>query len=326
MLDAARANNLIPDLQRIIENLANKSNEYATLAMLARTHGQSASPTTLGKEFANLKERLQYQISQLQNQRLLGKFNGAVGNYNAHDVAYPEIDWPSFNARFVESLGLTFNPYTTQIEPHDFIAEYLQNLIRINTILLDLARDCWTYTSMGYFQQKSMAHEVGSSTMPHKVNPIDFENAEGNLGLANALADHLAMKLPISRLQRDLSDSTVLRNMGSIVGYCALAFQALLKGLNKISANANLIHAELEERWEVLAEPIQTIMRRYGIPDAYEQLKDFTRGKDVTRELIHNFIEQLQIPAAAKKALLHLTPEKYIGQAASLAKRSVQNK
>jgi len=324
MLKEVRENALMPALLEILENLTHKADEYAKIAMLARTHGQTATPTTLGKEFANFAARLDYQCQTLKNQRLLGKFNGAVGNYNAHYAAYPEINWVEFNAKFVESLGLTFNPYTTQIEPHDFIAEFLQCLIRINIILLDLSRDFWTYTSLGYFQQKSSANEVGSSTMPHKINPIDFENAEGNLGIANALADHLAFKLPVSRLQRDLSDSTAMRNIGSIMGYAVLSYQALQKGLNKISANAKFIQTDLAERWEVLAEPIQTVMRRYGIADAYEQLKAFTRGKSITQQSMRQFIDQLKIPESAKKHLLGLTPENYIGEATELAKKCKQ--
>ncbi|OGO91231.1 MAG: adenylosuccinate lyase [Coxiella sp. RIFCSPHIGHO2_12_FULL_42_15] len=325
MLKKARQDCLLPMLTHITNHLKNQAHEYSTLAMLGRTHGQSATPTTLGKEFANVVARLHRQIRQLKQQQLLGKFNGAVGNYNAHCVAYPEIDWPRVCEHFVQSLGLTFNPFTTQIEPHDFIAEFLQNLTRINTILLDLSRDCWSYISIGYFQQKSLTHEVGSSTMPHKVNPIDFENAEGNLGIANALGEHLALKLPISRWQRDLSDSTTLRNMGSILGYSVLAYHALQKGLAKISANTDAIQQDLQDRWEVLAEAIQMVMRRYGINDAYEQLKTLTRGKTITQALISQFITELNIPKEAKQALLQLNPTRYVGYAVSLSEKIGNN-
>lgn len=322
MLQKARQNCLLPALADIIKQLEQKALHYADLAMLSRTHGQAATPTTLGKEFANVVARLQHAYQQLEQQRFLGKCNGAVGNYNAHHVAYPEIDWPLRAKEFVTSLGLSFNPLTTQIEPHDFIAEYLQTLTRLNTILLDLARDSWAYISIGYFAQTAQTQEVGSSTMPHKINPIDFENAEGNLGMANALNEHLATKLPISRWQRDLSDSTSLRNLGSALGYSLLAYQALLKGLSKISANTAVIQQDLAERWEVLAEAIQMVMRRYGITDAYEQLKQLTRGKKIDKKLLHTFIAGLAIPEEAKKALQQLTPDHYIGYAVSLSKKN----
>lgn len=325
MLKETRKSCLLPQLTKIINHLTQQAMEYQQLAMLSRTHGQNATPTTLGKEFANVVARLQRQTKQFENQQLLGKFNGAVGNYNAHHISYPEVDWPKLTEQFVTDLGLTFNPLTTQIEPHDFIAEFLQTVTRINTILLDLARDCWSYISIGYFQQKSLLQEVGSSTMPHKINPIDFENAEGNLGVANALCEHLALKLPISRWQRDLSDSTTLRNLGSVMGYSLLAYQALLKGLGKISANRTVIQKDLQDRWEVLAEAIQMVMRRYGIVDAYEQLKSLTRGKTITATLIHQFIATLNIPEDAKTALLKLTPEAYIGYAVSLTEKISHN-
>lgn len=325
MFKKTRTDCLLPELHKITTHLKVQAQEYATLPMLARTHGQSATPTTLGKEFANVVARLERQIKQLTQQPLLAKFNGAVGNYNAHRVAYPTVDWPTLCERFVESLDLTFNPLTTQIEPHDFIAEFLQNLTRINTILLDFSRDCWSYISIGYFQQKSLNHEIGSSTMPHKINPIDFENAEGNLGIAIALSEHLALKLPISRWQRDLSDSTVLRNIGASFGHSILAYQSLQKGLEKISANVPILQKDLEAHWEVLAEPIQTVMRRYGIKDAYEQLKTLTRGKAITPSLLNEFITTLDIPQEAKQALLTLTPALYIGYAVSLSEKIGDN-
>ncbi len=325
MLKKSRDENLLPELNKMVDNLKSKANEYMNLAMLSRTHGQNATPTTLGKEFANVIARLQRQINQLSNQQILGKFNGAVGNYNAHFAAYPKVDWPSFNKTFVESLGLLFNPYTTQIEPHDYIAEYLQTLTRVNSIALDLARDIWAYISISYFTLRQQQHEVGSSTMPHKVNPIDFENAEGNLGIAIALGEHLALKLPISRMQRDLSDSTVLRNLGSVIGYSLLAYFSLTKGLDKIVANSTVIQADLNQCWEVLAEPIQTVMRRYGVADAYEQLKSLTRGKSITNESIREFIDQLDLPEDAKNALEQLTPENYIGYAVSLTQKISNN-
>jgi adenylosuccinate lyase len=287
--------------------------------MLCRTHGQSATPSTVGKEFANVVARMQRQLQQFQAVELLGKINGAVGNYNAHSVAYPEIDWASFAQQFVESLGLQFNPYTIQIEPHDYIAEYFHALSRFNTILLDFDRDVWGYISLGYFKQKTIAEEIGSSTMPHKVNPIDFENSEGNLGIANALFTFLSEKLPVSRWQRDLTDSTVLRNIGVGIAHTSIAIQASLKGISKLELNAPVIEADLEANWEVLAEPIQTVMRRYGIEKPYEKLKELTRGQRVTADGMREFIEKLDIPEAAKAELLILTPRTYTGYAEKLA-------
>ncbi len=298
--------------------------ENAAQPMLSRTHGQSATPTTVGKEFANVAARLQRQIHQMESVPLLGKINGAVGNYNAHYVAYPEVDWPEFAQRFVESLGLLFNPYTIQIEPHDYIAEYFHALSRFNTILLDFDRDVWGYISLGYFKQKTVAGEVGSSTMPHKVNPIDFENSEGNLGIANALFAFLAEKLPVSRWQRDLTDSTVLRNIGVGIAHTSIAIQATLKGISKLQINPEAIEADLNNNWEVLAEPIQTVMRRYGIENPYEKLKELTRGQRISPEELRAFIAKLDIPNDAKAALLELTPRTYIGYAETLAK-SINN-
>ncbi len=289
--------------------------------MLSRTHGQSATPTTVGKEFANVIARLQRQRQQLVNVELLGKINGAVGNYNAHSVAYPDVDWAEFAQNFVESLGLSFNPYTIQIEPHDYMAEFFHAMSRFNTILLDFDRDIWGYISLGYFKQKTIAGEVGSSTMPHKVNPIDFENSEGNLGLANAIFGFLADKLPVSRWQRDLTDSTVLRNIGVGIAHTSIAIQSTLKGISKLEINPALIDQDLDHNWEVLAEPIQTVMRRYGIEKPYEKLKELTRGHRVTGEGMRAFVEKLEIPAAAKAELLALTPHSYTGYAAQLAKK-----
>jgi adenylosuccinate lyase len=294
--------------------------ETAGQPMLSRTHGQSATPTTTGKEFANVAARMQRQKDQLQTVALLGKINGAVGNYNAHCVAYPDVDWAEFAQNFVESLGLQFNPYTIQIEPHDYIAEYFHALSRFNTILLDFDRDIWGYISLGYFKQKTIAGEIGSSTMPHKVNPIDFENSEGNLGLANALFGFLAEKLPVSRWQRDLTDSTVLRNIGVGIAHTSIAIQASLKGISKLQINVDAIEADLNVNWEVLAEPIQTVMRRYGIEKPYEKLKELTRGQRITSEQMQAFIEKLEIPAEAKAILLELTPRNYTGYAEKLAK------
>lgn len=323
MLQQIRAELILPALQYLLKHLKNKADEYAGLAMLARTHGQPATPTTLGKEFANVVARLQRQIQQLEAIEILGKYNGAVGNYNAHQAAFPEVDWADFNEQFVKRLGLVFNPYTTQIEPHDYIAEYLQNVTRINTVLLDLSRDVWSYISLGYFNQKCAENEVGSSTMPHKINPIDFENAEGNLGVANALNEHMALKLPLSRWQRDLSDSTVLRNLGVTIGYSLLAYAALDQGLSKIDANHALITHELHNHTEVLAEAIQTIMRRYGINDAYEKLKTLTRGKKMTTTTLTEWVDQqTHLPEAAKIAILALRPESYLGYAILLASKT----
>ena len=323
MLRQARDKVLLPKLQEIVVKLQNMAHELAATPMMSRTHGQPATPTTMGKEIANVLHRLQRQIQQLAAQEFLGKINGAVGNYNAHLVAYPDVDWERHCQNFVEkSLGLTFNPYTIQIEPHDYMAELFQTIARINTILIDFNRDIWGYISMGYFKQKVKAGEVGSSTMPHKVNPIDFENSEGNLGMANAVLGFLAEKLPVSRWQRDLTDSTVLRNMGVGAGYALLGWAAHLRGLNKLEANPAAMLADLNATWELLAEPIQTVMRRYAVPQAYEQLKALTRGKDgITPETLRQFINGLAIPDAAKAELLALTPAAYIGKAAELAQR-----
>ena len=297
--------------------------QYAAIAILARTHGQSASPTTMGKEFANVAARLKRQINHLAKQEYLGKINGAVGNFNAHIVAYPEVNWEQHSKDFIKSMGLTYNPMTTQIEPHDFLSEIFNTLTRINTILIDFNRDLWGYISLGYFKQKLKKNEVGSSTMPHKVNPIDFENAEGNLGLSNSILNHLSEKLPISRWQRDLSDSTVLRNIGVGFGYHALAINSCMKGLNKLEINKQVIDDDLNHSWEVLAEPIQTVMRRYGIAEPYEKLKALTRGNQgINEEVLHTFIENLDIPQKAKKDLMNLRPETYIGLANKLAKKS----
>ncbi|MGD9265093.1 MAG: adenylosuccinate lyase [Lysobacterales bacterium] len=293
--------------------------EHADLPMLSRTHGQAASPTTLGKEIANVAMRLGRQAEQLRQQSMLGKINGAVGNFNAHIVACPQIDWPAFAENFVSSLGLDWNPWTTQIEPHDWMAEYFHVLSRYHTVLIDLCRDVWAYISMGYFRQKTVAGEVGSSTMPHKVNPIDFENAEGNLGVANALLNHLAGKLPLSRWQRDLTDSTVLRTLGTAAGHSVIAYASLLKGLGKLQVNAEKIAADLGASWEVLAEPIQTVMRLHGIDNPYEQLKELTRGKAIDAQSLRAFIEKLDIPADARHRLLALTPAGYTGNAAQMA-------
>jgi adenylosuccinate lyase len=295
--------------------------ETAGQPMLSRTHGQSASPTTAGKEFANVAARMQRQREQLTKAELLGKINGAVGNYNAHSIAYPEVNWEIFAQNFVESLGLSFNPYTIQIEPHDYIAEFFHALSRFNTILLDFDRDVWGYISLGYFKQKTVAGEVGSSTMPHKVNPIDFENSEGNLGIANALFGFLAEKLPVSRWQRDLTDSTVLRNIGVGIAHTSIAIQSTLKGIGKLQINADAIEADLNANWEVLAEPIQTVMRRYGIEKPYEKLKELTRGQRITPDEMRAFIDKLEIPANAKADLLNLSPRGYTGYAETLAKK-----
>ena len=321
MLQAARAEILLPALDKVVERLRDLAHGFAELPMMSRTHGQPATPTTLGKEMANVAYRLGRARSAIAGVRLLGKMNGAVGNYNAHLAAYPGYDWQELARRFVESLGLEFNPYTTQIEPHDTMAELFDAFARANLILADLNRDVWGYISLGYFRQKLKAGEIGSSTMPHKVNPIDFENSEGNLGLANALLRHLAEKLPVSRWQRDLTDSTVLRNMGVALGYTLLAYDSLLRGLNKLEADADHLHADLDANWELLAEPIQTVMRRYGVANPYEKLKELTRGKRVSREDMHSFVASLEIPAAAKADLLELTPWDYTGMAALLARR-----
>lgn len=322
MLKTARNTVMLPALDAVVDRIAELAHALADVPMMSRTHGQPATPSTLGKEMANVVYRLRRQRDQLVRQEILGKINGAVGNYNAHLVAYPSIDWESLCGRFVASLGLTFNPYTIQIEPHDYMAELFQTLSRVNTILIDANRDIWGYISLGYFKQKVKAGEVGSSTMPHKVNPIDFENSEGNLGMANALLTHLAEKLPVSRWQRDLTDSTVLRNMGVAMGYTLLGLVACLRGLNKLEANGAAMVADLNSTWELLAEPIQTVMRRYGIANPYEQLKELTRGKDgITRETLAAFIRSLEIPDAEKERLLTLSPATYIGKAEELARR-----
>jgi len=308
-------------LGQVVTRLRDLAHEHADLPMMSRTHGQPATPTTLGKEMANVVYRLGRARSSIGDVSLLGKINGAVGNYNAHLAAYPDYDWEAFAKRFVEKLGLEFNPYTIQIEPHDAMAELFDAFARANTIMVDLSRDVWGYISLGFFKQKLKAGEIGSSTMPHKVNPIDFENAEGNLGLASAVLRHLAEKLPLSRWQRDLSDSTVLRNMGVALGYTLLGYDSLLRGLNKLEANADCLCTDLDANWELLAEPIQTVMRRYGIANPYEKLKELTRGNRVSREGMKEFVQSLEIPDDAKEALLKLTPWDYTGKAAELAKR-----
>jgi adenylosuccinate lyase len=322
MLKGARDEVMLPMLQSVIARLSVLAQQLADTPMLSRTHGQTASPTTMGKELANVIYRLRRQQKQLEQNEILGKINGAVGNFNAHLSAYPDFDWESFAKTFVESLGLVYNPYTIQIEPHDYMAELYDTFARINTILIDLNRDIWGYISVGYFKQKVKEGEVGSSTMPHKVNPIDFENSEGNLGLANAILRHLAEKLPISRWQRDLTDSTVLRNMGIAFGYSLLGYDSCLRGLNKLEANFARLSEDLNNSWEVLAEPIQTVMRRYGIENPYEQLKALTRGKGgINKESLHAFVQTLKIPADAKQVLLEMTPASYTGIASALAKK-----
>ncbi|WP_313952676.1 adenylosuccinate lyase [Accumulibacter sp.] len=321
MLQAARDETMLPMLDGVLARLRELAHEFAELPMMSRTHGQPATPTTLGKEMANVAYRLARARSAIARVTLLGKMNGAVGNYNAHLAAYRTFDWEQFAQTFVESLGLEFNPYTIQIEPHDAMAELFDAFARANLILIDLNRDVWGYISLGFFRQKLKEGEIGSSTMPHKVNPIDFENSEGNLGLANALLRHLAEKLPISRWQRDLTDSTVLRNMGVALGYTLLAYDSLLRGLNKLEADAARLHADLDANWELLAEPVQTVMRRYGIANPYEKLKELTRGKRISRQAMLEFVESLEIPAAARAELLELTPWNYTGKAAELARR-----
>ena len=320
MLKSGRDTVMIPVMDDIIHNLAALAHELAEQPMLSRTHGQTASPTTVGKELANVVHRLRKQRNDAADVVILGKINGAVGNYNAHLVAYPEIDWPAFAKQFIESLGIEMNPYTIQIEPHDYIAELFDAMARFNTILIDLSRDIWSYISLGYFKQKTIAGEVGSSTMPHKVNPIDFENAEGNLGVANALFNHLSGKLPISRWQRDLTDSTVLRTLGTGLAHSLIAYQSLQKGLNKLEVNAARLDEDLDSSWEVLAEPIQTVMRRYGIENPYEKLKEMTRGKAITRDDLHQLINSVELPDDARQRLLQLTPQSYIGNADEQAK------
>ncbi|MFA9440721.1 adenylosuccinate lyase [Uliginosibacterium sp. sgz301328] len=321
MLRDARDGVLLPALDKVLARFVELAHQLADLPMLSRTHGQPASPTTLGKEMANIAYRLRRARRHIADVELTAKFNGAVGNYNAHLSAYPELDWAAFNQRFIESLGLAFNPYTIQIEPHDAMAELFDAVARANTIVLDACRDIWMYISFGYFKQKLKAGEVGSSTMPHKVNPIDFENAEGNVGVANALLRHFSDKLPVSRMQRDLTDSTVLRNMGVAFGHSLLALESCLRGLNKLEAEPARLAADLDATWEVLAEPIQTVMRRYGVENPYEQLKALTRGQGITREALQTFIGTLAIPEAEKTRLLAMTPASYIGTAAELARK-----
>jgi adenylosuccinate lyase len=321
MLKTARNQCILPALDGLLSLLKQFAHENAALPMLSRTHGQPATPTTVGKEIANVIARLSRQIDQLNNLYFMGKLNGASGNYNALVIAYPKVEWQILSKNFVTQLGLGWNPYTTQIEPHDGMAEFFSILIRINNILIDLNRDIWSYISINYFKQKSYAHEVGSSTMPHKVNPIDFENAEGNLGIANALFEHMIAKLPISRWQRDLSDSTVLRNIGVALGHAILAYQSTIKGLEKLEPNRMVIEADLDRHWEVLAEAIQTVMRKFNIEQPYEKLKSFTRGKHIDKTILHQFIMELSLPDKTKKELLELTPADYIGYAKELAER-----
>jgi len=320
MLREGRGQVLIPQMDEVIAAVRDLAHGLAAIPMLSRTHGQPASPTTIGKEMANVVHRLQRQRNQVADVQLMAKINGAVGNYNAHLSAYPDLDWPAFSQRFVESFGLTWNPYTIQIEPHDYMAEIFDAVSRFNTVLLDFCRDVWGYISLGYFKQKTVAGEVGSSTMPHKVNPIDFENAEGNLGIANALLGHLAQKLPISRWQRDLTDSTVLRNLGVGFAHTSIALQSTLRGISKLEANPQCLAADLEANWEVLAEPVQTVMRRYGVEKPYEKLKELTRGQRIGQEEIGSFIDSLDIPEDAKTRLKALSPATYIGNAAAQAK------
>jgi adenylosuccinate lyase len=320
MLKAARDGVMLPALQGLIDRLTQIAHANASVPMLSRTHGQTASPTTLGKEIANVVARLQRAVKRIAAVEILGKMNGAVGNYNAHLAAYPEFDWAAFSRNVIEQrLGLSFNPYTIQIEPHDYMAELFDAIARTNTILLDLNRDIWAYISLGYFKQTTKAGEIGSSTMPHKVNPIDFENSEGNLGLANAVLKHMAEKLPVSRMQRDLTDSTVLRNIGVGFGYALLAYDSCLRGLNKLEVNPARLAQDLDANWEVLAEPVQTVMRRYGIANPYEQLKELTRGKGISKDALREFILTLAIPQDAKDLLLAMTPSNYTGIAAKLA-------
>ena len=321
MLRTTRDDVLQSQMRELAARLRTMSAEYAGIAMMSRTHGQTASPTTVGKELANVVARLSRARQRLAEVEIRGKFNGAVGNFNAHVAAYPDVDWESVSARFVESLGLVPNALTTQIEPHDWTAEYAHALVRYDTVLLDFCRDIWSYISLGYFRQRLAKDEVGSSTMPHKVNPIDFENAEGNLGLANALFDHFATKLPISRWQRDLTDSTVQRNFGVAIAYVIIAIQSTIRGLSKLQADPDAIARDIEDRWEVLGEAVQTVMRRYGVPEPYEKLKELTRGQVVDQKLLHDFIQSLAIPDDAKKQLLELTPSSYTGLAESLAKK-----
>lgn len=320
ILKSARDDVLVPRMQEVISAVSALALKYAATPMLSRTHGQVATPTTMGKEMANVVARLKRQIAQVQEVPLLGKINGAVGNFNAHLSAYPDIDWIGVGSEFVTSLGLSWNAYTTQIEPHDYIAELFQAISRFNTILLDFDRDIWAYISIGYFKQKAVVGETGSSTMPHKVNPIDFENSEGNLGIANAILTHLAEKLPVSRWQRDLTDSTALRNLGSGIAYSLIAYQSTLKGIGKLELNSNALSQDLDNSWEVLAEPIQTIMRKYGIDEPYEKLKELTRGETLDKNRVEAMIEELGLPAEAKEQIRSLTPANYIGAAELLVK------
>ena len=320
MLREGRGQVLLPQMDDVIRAIIGLAHEYADIPMLSRTHGQPASPTPLGKEMANVVHRLRHQRSQVASVLILGKINGAVGNYNAHMAAYPELDWQAFSKSFVESLGIIWNPYTIQIEPHDYMAELFDATARFNTIMIDFCRDIWSYISIGHFKQKTVAGEVGSSTMPHKVNPIDFENGEGNLGIANAILGHLAAKLPISRWQRDLTDSTVLRNLGVGFAHTSIALQSILRGISKLEVNAENLAADLDANWEVLAEPIQTVMRRYGIEKPYEKLKELTRGHRITQADLKQFIDGLELPNEAKESLKQLTPSNYIGNAAEQAK------
>ena len=321
MLLKAREQILLPLMNRLVDGLSNMAEEHADMPMLSRTHGQTATPTTLGKEIANICYRLTRQRDQLTHVEIMGKINGAVGNWNAHLVTYPDVDWPGFSQKLIESLGIKLNPLTTQIEPHDYIAEYMDILARFNTILLDLCRDMWAYISIGYFKQRTIAGEVGSSTMPHKVNPIDFENAEGNIGIANAISSHLSAKLPVSRWQRDLSDSTVLRNLGVGIAHSVIAWESALKGLGKVEANQQRLAEDLDNSWEVLAEPIQTVMRRYGIEKPYEKLKELTRGQSVNAQSLSSFIDTLDLPESVKKELKQLTPATYLGNASAQVTR-----
>jgi len=320
MLTEGRDNVLLKQMDEVINKMKSLSQEYAEQPMLSKTHGQPASPTTMGKEFANVVYRLQKQRDIAADVKILGKANGAVGNYNAHLSAYPNLDWAGFSQHFIESLGISFNPYTIQIEPHDYMAELFDAISRFNTVLIDFSRDVWGYISVGYFKQKTVAGEIGSSTMPHKVNPIDFENAEGNLGIANALFGHLAMKLPISRWQRDLTDSTVLRTLGVGFAHSTIAYSSMMRGLNKLEINPSVLEAELDNNWEVLAEPIQTVMRRYGIEKPYEKLKELTRGKKVNQQIMREFVENLDMPQEGKDLLINMTPMNYIGNAIEQAK------
>ena len=315
MLTEARETILLPYCEKLIDSLTVLAKEYAAVPLLSRTHGQPATPSTMGKEFANVVVRLRRQMLQIANVEILGKINGAVGNYNAHISAYPDVDWNEFAEEFVSNLGVVWNPYTTQIEPHDYIAELFDAIARFNTIILDFDRDIWGYICLGHFKQKTIAGEIGSSTMPHKVNPIDFENSEGNIGIANALFNHLSAKLPVSRWQRDLTDSTVLRNLGVAIGYSVIAYESTLKGISKLQLNEEALLADLDRNWEVLAEPIQTVMRRYGIEKPYEKLKELTRGRRVDGPAMQEFIDTLELTDAVKAELKLMTPANYIGRA-----------